>query len=56
MKALYATNTVVSRDGNALAIMFENNTSMTAVKVSRNTAERLIADLRTLIDIEDAAK
>lgn len=49
---LCRTNAIVSRDGKTLAITFENNTTMTAVKLTRNMALKLIADLQTLIEIE----
>lgn len=51
MRALYATNTIVSRDGKALTITFENNTSMTAIKMTRGTALRLISEMEKLLEL-----
>lgn len=41
MRPMYATNVVVTIEGEYLVYTFENNSLMTSVKVSKNTADKL---------------
>ena len=52
MQAFYATQVTVTREANTLMITAESNTRMTAIKISRGTAHKLIADLQSRLDTE----
>lgn len=41
-----ATNTVVTQQGTQYTIVFENDSSMTGVRMSEGTARQLYAELR----------
>ncbi len=43
---MYVTNTVVTQQGTQYTIVFENDSSMTGVRMSEGTARKLYAELR----------
>ena len=45
-QGMYVTNTVVTQQGTQYTVVFENDSSMTGVRMSECTARKLYAELR----------